>query len=96
MLYRDLYDIRYIEIFLNIMKLVLEKMFGKSRVRYIMGSLYRDQTVYSFKKLHKIVKILIRDSQETKRIILMISGANFKMRYLAIRTPKSCGFYTIR
>ena len=41
-LYKVLYDIRYIEIILNIMKLVLEKMFGKSKVRYIMGSLYQD------------------------------------------------------
>jgi len=28
--------------FLNIIKLVLEKMFGKSRVQYIVGSLYQD------------------------------------------------------
>ena len=46
-LYRVLYDIRYIKIFLNIMILVLKKKFGKSRVRYIMGSLYRGQTVYN-------------------------------------------------
>ena len=39
MLYRVLYDIRYIKIILNIMKMVFEKKFGKSRVRYIVGSL---------------------------------------------------------
>ena len=41
MLYQVLYEIRYIKIFLNIMNSVLEKKFGKSRVRYIVGSLYR-------------------------------------------------------
>ena len=45
MLYRVLYDIRYIKIILNIMKMVFEKKFGKSRVRYIVGSLYRGLTV---------------------------------------------------
>ena len=40
-LYRVLYEIRYIKIFLNIMKVVFKKRFGKSRVRYIMGSLYQ-------------------------------------------------------
>jgi hypothetical protein len=40
MLYQILYEIQYIEIFLNNMKLVLKKKFGKLRVCYIMGSLY--------------------------------------------------------
>ena len=47
-LYKVLYDIRYIEIILNIMKLVLEKMFGMSRVCYIVGSLYQGLTVTSY------------------------------------------------
>ncbi len=45
MLYRVLYEIRYIKIFLNTMKLVFKKKFGKSRVRYIIGSVYRGLTV---------------------------------------------------
>ena len=45
MLYRVLYEIRYIEICLNTMKLILEKKFGKLRVRYIVGSLYQDLTI---------------------------------------------------
>ena len=50
MLYRVLYDIRYIKIILNIMKMVFEKKFGKSRVRYIVSSLYRGLTVSYFQK----------------------------------------------
>jgi hypothetical protein len=45
MLYKVLYEIRYIKIFLNIMNLVLKKKFGKSRVHYIVGSLYQGLTV---------------------------------------------------
>jgi hypothetical protein len=67
-LYQVLYEVRYIEIFLNNMKLVFKKKFGKSRVRYIVGSLYRGQTVgrsiyndyyKSYLRFHILVEIVL-------------------------------------
>ncbi len=43
------------------MNLVLEKMFGKSRVHYIVGSLYQGQTVsFSFtpERCSQLVKLI--------------------------------------